>query len=176
MPDLLPLHPRWMQQIEAWRAQSPTPSGRSNRSGWNSDRTVFADAEFLKLKSACQAAFQRAFVDMHLTEPLRFRLEAWVNLLDPGGFNTLHVHPDALLSGSYYVQVPDASGSIVFRDPRPGVVLNPFPGSGVHCMPNRELKPRAGQLLVFPSWLDHRVEPNEGGAPRIAIAMNAVAA
>jgi len=176
MPELLPLHAGWVEQVQAWRAQNPSPAGRSNRQGWNSDKTVFADPLFAPLQTACQAAFQRAFADMHLTQPLRFRLQAWVNLHDPGGFNTLHVHPNVLLSGCYYLEVPEASGAIVFRDPRPGVVLNPFPGRGVHCLPNIEIKPQAGQLLVFPHWLDHRVEPNAGDTPRIAVAMNAVAA
>jgi uncharacterized protein (TIGR02466 family) len=175
MRDLLPLHAGGVQQIQTWRAQSPSPAGRSNRLGWNGDETVFADPAFAPLQAACQGAFQRAFADMQLTQPLRFRLNAWVNLHDPGGFNTLHMHPNVLLSGSYYLAVPEGAGALIFRDPRPGVVLNPFPGRGVHCQPNIEIRPQAGQLLVFPHWLEHRVEPNAGDTPRITVAMNAVA-
>jgi uncharacterized protein (TIGR02466 family) len=176
IPELQPHHAAWAAHIRSWRDAVSKPAGRSNRMGWNSDTTVFAQEIFEPLRSAANTAFTHAFRDMQLTQALRFRLEAWVNLHDPGGFNTLHVHPHVLLAGSYYLRTPEGAGPVVFRDPRPGVVLTSLPGTGVHCVSSGSLRPREGQLVIFPHWLDHRVEPNEGNEARIVIAMNALAA
>ena len=33
----------------------------------------------------------------------------WVNILDPGGSHSGHIHPHCVLSGTYYVRVPDGA-------------------------------------------------------------------
>ena len=174
--ECLSQHDAWQARIAQWRAAQPTPQGRSNRLGWNSDKTVFDDPLFRSLAQVCGQAFSHAFQQMQLREKVRFRLEAWVNLHDPGGFNTLHLHPNSLLSGCYYLFVPPGSGKIIFRDPRPGVTLAPFAGNGVHCQPYHAIEPKAGELYIFPNWLEHQVEVNEATESRVSIAMNAVVA
>ena len=94
----------------------------------------------------------------------RFRLEGWINVNRAGNSNLLHCHPGCFLSATYYVSVPPAmkGGEIVFRDPRgPAVAMYetpdielPWVGSGVGI----SFAPAAGHLLLFPSWLEHRVE------------------
>jgi hypothetical protein len=56
------------------------------------------------------------------------------------------------------------------------VVLTSLPGTGVNCVTSVSVQPREGQVVIFPHWLDHRVEPNEANEARIAIAMNALVA
>jgi len=109
----------------------------------------------------------------------KFRLRGWINVNRAGDFNTLHSHPGCFLSATYYVEVPQAmkGGEIFFRDPRgpavamyetPGIDL-PWVGSGLGV----PFSPTAGRLLLFPSWLEHRVERFEGAGDRISIAFNA---
>ena len=80
---------------------------------------------------------------------------------------------------TYYVKVPTdiKGGEIVFRDPRgpavamyetPGIEL-PWVGSGMGV----PFSPATGHLLLFPAWLEHRVERFEGSGERISIAFNA---
>jgi uncharacterized protein (TIGR02466 family) len=108
----------------------------------------------------------------------RFRLQGWINVNRAGDHNVLHCHPGSFLSATYYVKVPPAmtSGEIVFRDPRgpavamyetPGIEL-PWVGSGTGI----PFAPAAGHLLLFPSWLEHRVESFEGPGERISLAFN----
>jgi len=109
----------------------------------------------------------------------RFRLQGWINANRAGDRNVLHCHPGCFLSGTYYVTTPRdmKGGEIVFRDPRgpavamyetPGIDL-PWVGSGAGV----PFTPTAGQLLIFPAWLEHRVERFEGTGDRISIAFNA---
>lgn len=176
LPELAPHAAQWEALVAEWRRTAPAPAGRSNRVGWNSGKTVFEREAFAPLKRAATAAFAHAFKDMQLRRPMQFSLEGWVNLHDPGGYNMLHLHPNVLMSGTYYLRVPQGSGPITFRDPRPGVIHVPYDGRGVHCKSYSSLQPVAGQLVVFPAWLEHQVETNASDSARISIGINALAA
>ncbi|MFY0613842.1 MAG: hypothetical protein JXQ99_20095, partial [Hyphomicrobiaceae bacterium] len=47
----------------------------------------------------------------------------WVNLLEPGGAHSAHIHPHSVISGTYYVDVPPGSGAIRFEDPRHAMMM-----------------------------------------------------
>jgi uncharacterized protein (TIGR02466 family) len=110
----------------------------------------------------------------------RFRLQGWINVNRAGDRNVLHCHPGCFLSGTYYVKTPVAmqGGEIVFRDPRgPAVAMYetpdidlPWVGTGMGI----PFSPAAGHVLIFPAWLEHRVEPFTSDGDRISIAFNAV--
>jgi uncharacterized protein (TIGR02466 family) len=173
IPELQDAHASWIQEVLNWRVLNPQPAGRSNRKGWNSDPTVFSRAEFKPLLDAANQAFMHVFTDMRPPLQFKFALQAWINLHDPGSYNALHVHANVLLSGCYYLKVPEGSGPIRFRDPRPGVVLSPFVEGGVNTCKDIVLHPKDGQLVIFPNWLDHAVDVHEGNESRISIAINA---
>ena len=157
---------------------------RTNTGGWH---YAF---DFFKLDQPVVAEFRghmeqhvQTFVN-HFRPPDRkkkdrFRLEGWINVNRAGDFNVLHCHPGCFLSATYYVKVPQVmkGGEIVFRDPRgpavamyetPGIDL-PWVGTGTGI----PFSPATGHLLLFPSWLEHRVERFEGDGERISIAFNA---
>jgi uncharacterized protein (TIGR02466 family) len=157
---------------------------RTNCGGWH---YAF---DFFKLDEPLVAEFRgemeqhvRAFLNYFRPEARKnkdlFRLEGWINVNRAGDHNVLHCHPGSFLSATYYVKVPPAmkGGEIVFRDPRgpavamyetPGIEL-PWVGSGTGI----PFTPATGRLLLFPSWLEHRVETFEGSGERISIAFNA---
>jgi uncharacterized protein (TIGR02466 family) len=157
---------------------------RTNTGGWH---YAF---DFFKLDEPVVAEFRdhmaqhvQTFVN-HFRPPDRkkndrFRLEGWINVNRAGDYNVLHCHPGCFVSATYYVKVPQAmkGGEIVFRDPRgpavamyetPGIDL-PWVGTGTGI----PFSPATGHLLLFPSWLEHRVERFEGAGERISIAFNA---
>ena len=171
--DLLARHPAWLQHIADWRQAEPTPQGRSNRGGWNSPLMLFEHPVFAPLRERVGQAFLAAFQAMLLERPVRFQMEAWVNLHERGSFNVSHVHPHALMSACYYLQVPEGAGRLVFRDPRPAKLISALPSRAQYARGEWALRPRAGQLVIFPHWLEHWVDPHEGDQPRVAISINA---
>ena len=66
------------------------------------------------------------------------------------------------------------SGVLEFLDPRAGVDAVTAPGDP-YGEPFR-VRPQAGLLVIFPSWLYHWVHPYTGQTPRIAISFNATPA
>jgi hypothetical protein len=82
----------------------------------------------------------------------------WINAMRPGDITTLHTHNDAdeLLSGVYYLEVPENSGDIVFHS-----------GDARHAF-----TPRSGDLFLFPPDLPHEVERNNSSSTRLSVAFN----
>ncbi len=173
-PSLAPQFAAWIDAVHALRASSPKPAGRTNRHGWNSeDMTVLERPEFAALRAAIHTACANALREMNVRDA--FRLQSWVNMHDRGGFNFLHVHEGCLLSGSFYLKVPLGSGKLVFRDPRPGVVHGYVKGVVPNGYRDVHLAPESGLIVLFPSWMEHYVEPHDGDEARIVIAFNAIA-
>lgn len=173
LESLQPRFAEWTGWVLALRAASPAPAGRTNRSGWNSkDMDILERPVWAPLRQLIQSTCAEALGEMGRSgQP--FQLQSWVNLHDRGGFNFLHMHEASLLSGSFYLEVPAGSGALCFRDPRPGVTHGSLKGSVPNGHADIHLKPSTGLLVLFPSWMEHYVEPHESDRPRICIAFNA---
>ena len=164
----------WVALVIAMREASPRPAGRTNRRGWNSENMrVLEEPGFAALKEIVHAACSLALGEMNVQQP--FHLQSWVNMHDRGGFNFPHVHEGSLLSGSFYLKVPQGSGKFVFRDPRPGVVHGYVKGAVPNGYSDIHLAPDTGLLVLFPCWMEHYVEPHNSDEPRVTIAFNAIA-
>lgn len=175
LPALAPQLPSWVAAVLARRAASPRPAGRTNRQGWNSeDMAVLEQPAFAPLQQAIRSGCASALGEMGVRDT-PFKLQSWINLHDRGGFNFLHVHEGCLLSGCFYLKVPSASGNLVFRDPRPGVIHGYVKGAVPNGYSDIQLTPDAGLLVLFPCWMEHFVEPHDSDEPRISISFNAVA-
>ncbi len=99
----------------------------------------------------------------------------WINVLDPGGIHTGHIHPHSAVSGTYYVSVPDGAGAIRFEDPRLPLMMAAPPRKRKARDENRlfaTVAPRAGTLLLWESWLRHEVPFNGAQEQRISVSFN----
>jgi len=99
----------------------------------------------------------------------------WVNFLQEEGTHPAHIHPNAAVSGTYYVSVPPGGAPIHFEDPRIGLMMAAPPRTNTARLENRSLvavHPKAGNLLLWESWLRHGVESHGNTSPRISISFN----
>jgi uncharacterized protein (TIGR02466 family) len=168
------LRVNWIEIITEMRKNNPSSAGRSNRLGWNSESTLFDDERFAPLADATRGIVDLIFDEMGPPK-FPYQLEAWANVHDAGGYNTYHNHSGALLSACYYLNVPQDSGALVLRDPRPGAMLSPWQGSlRPNCGSEIAITPATGQLVVFPNWLEHGTEAHSGSKSRISIPINIV--
>lgn len=98
---------------------------------------------------------------------------AWSVRLRPGGFHTDHVHPAGWLSSAFYVALPNAvecapQGWLALG--RPGVPTRPA------LAPLRHIRPEAGMVALFPSYLWHGTEPFDGEVARLTVAFDVLPA
>lgn len=99
----------------------------------------------------------------------------WVNINYYKDFNLPHTHSTNLISGVFYVQVPENSGNIVFKNPAEKLELNDHQIDHFieYNSSKWAMRPIDLGLILFPSWLVHYVEPNLNKEnKRISIAFN----
>ena len=106
---------------------------------------------------------------------------SWVNRYKETELNPKHSHPNALLSGVYYVESEESSSPIIFE--KPYLYTNLFHSTIKPTFQNKNnnqfntdyygLKPVTGDLYIFPSWLEHYVPPQPTAKIRYSIAFNA---
>lgn len=91
--------------------------------------------------------------------------EMWGNVNRKNNFNWPHVH-SGILSGVFYCKVPKDSGNLM--------LMNPATRSDGSLLREKNFKiaPEETALILFPSWLEHYVEPNLSDEPRISLSFN----
>lgn len=101
----------------------------------------------------------------------------WLNINKHKNSNREHKHLGCVFSGAYYIKVPKNSGNIVFINPNVDIMdyawhrslfdnYNKF-NSGLW-----NILPSVGELILFPSFLKHYVEPNLSKEERVSISFN----
>lgn len=116
-------------------------------------------------------------------QQLRIFEHSWYHLTRHGGYTAQHNHPMASWSGVYCVDpgdsVPDKpnNGALRFLEARTTASMYLDAGNAHWRSPfsfgEMAFNLRAGQLLMFPSYLMHEVAPYYGERPRITVAFNA---
>ncbi len=99
----------------------------------------------------------------------------WVNIMNSNAQHTAHIHPHSVISGTFYLQTPLNSSAIKFEDPRLGFFMNtPQLKTSAKKTNQRffSLTPKAGDLILFESWLRHEVPRNLSQKPRISVSFN----
>jgi uncharacterized protein (TIGR02466 family) len=98
-----------------------------------------------------------------------------VNIMPPNSAHSMHLHPLSFLSGTYYVATPAGCPGIKFEDPR----LDRFMAAPPRVSRARKANQthvtypaRAGNLILFESWLRHGVAQNSADGERISISFN----
>ena len=158
-------------------------SGRviSNGGGWQSDNLDLATPELAELFAEVSKRLDEVHRAFEFNPSLRQVItEAWININGKGHFNYSHDHPGSLFSAVYYVKGGADKGELELKTP---IVphtytisqemvgsFNSFTG---HAM---VIPPVTGDLLIFPSWLLHRVNMSQSDEERISIAFNSRAA
>ena len=96
----------------------------------------------------------------------------WSVQLHRGGFHVNHYHNQGWISSAYYVTVPDEvndealkSGWLKFGEPRFATPAAPA---------ERYVRPSAGLLVLFPSYMWHGTNPIHGPQVRTTIAFDAL--
>lgn len=172
--------------LELEKRESNKLAGTSNLGGYHSDTQLLSakDEAIVELRQMIFdgiLAYVGPLIDNECARPpenTQLRLWGWCVVMREGDYNHQHMHPDANISGVYYVTTPKAMqkstnaqphGCISFVDPRPRANSMRLPNQhSAHAV-----NPEAGDLVIFPSYYEHSVTPFKGPGVRICIAFNA---
>lgn len=150
----------------------PLSHNVNNRRSVNSH--VLEHAELTALKTFCVDTLQ-SYVDSVFQPkyPLTVWLtQSWINITAKGEAHHQHNHPNALLSGVLYLATDQ--DSITFIQPERKLFSIPPEVNNNYNAERCSFKPATNEIIVFPSYLMHRVEQKQNEGERISLAFNAV--
>jgi len=100
----------------------------------------------------------------------------WANINYPQGIQIAHTHPESFFSCVYYVNESEDAGFLTFFNPvreqlpivRPPMIAD----HNKYWAETMMVPPRAGMLVIFPSWLWHSVNKGTNDRARISFAID----
>ena len=155
------------------------------RGGWQSNNIVEEPhEEFKKLKKEITQYLQlyhsEVFRGMKFKENVTQSIDnMWLMINEKHHYVDWHIHHKATLSGVYYIKHDGVeNGNIMFKHPEhPQMSALHWKKELVEVwdMTSGELfiiPPKSNMLLIFPSWLEHKVEMNLKDDTRISLSFN----
>lgn len=138
---------------------------------------LFDRPELASIKTAVHDALDTYARDvMGLTGPKLYVTQSWSLLNMPGVGMHGHSHSNSIVSGSlYFTDLPEPASRMIFDRHRTyqQIQLKPEDArNNIYNAPLHAIVPKAGELLLFSSSLQHLVEPNPAATPRHSIAFN----
>jgi len=178
----------WEADVSRERSSVPTAVVKVNV--YESDFQLFSrpDPDIAALSQFCMGCLSVAVRNMNgysNTEManMSFFAHSWYHLTRKGGYTAQHNHPMASWSGVYCVDpgdhVPEVqnNGALRFLESRLNAGMYVDNGNAHWNQPftfgDLAFNLKAGQLLLFPSYLMHEVAPYHGERERITVAFNA---
>ncbi|MBL9213930.1 MAG: hypothetical protein JNG83_00490 [Opitutaceae bacterium] len=168
-------------QLREYDAAGRRWSAKHYRGGYTSyaslNRLHQFSSTFAKLEGWLDAHVRRfsAQLDLDLRGRRIHLTDLWVNIMPEHTAHGLHLHPLSFISGTYYVATPRGSPGLKFEDPR----LSRFMAAPPRKSPARPANQiyvtypaRAGDVILFESWLRHEVAANPTTAERISVSFN----
>ena len=138
------------------------------------DLIQYNASSFNRLKNVILSSVGDAVAEFENTSPpksldeLPFELcSAWITIMPPGENYVMHTHPNAILTGTYYISTPVNSGDIAFIDTQ-DIALDPVSGTAKII----RIPPKEGNLVFFPAYLMHEVQTNLSSEGRISITFD----
>lgn len=175
---------------EGTEAEHPDSPQKSHSAVFESRFDLFAwpDAPINLFKNHLYAHVMQYLRDVNgfdedTLKQIQFRSESWYHVTRKGGYFQAHTHPLASVSVIYCVDPGDEdienefeAGQVMIADPRFNAsmyvdpansnMLRPYSFDGIRFRLQKD------EICIFPSYLQHSVEPYAGERPRITIAAN----
>jgi uncharacterized protein (TIGR02466 family) len=93
----------------------------------------------------------------------------WGSHYQRGDSHDSHIHSMSTLSGTYWPIAEDRVSPIVFQNPSYSSMMQ-YPPTQEHYQYLHT--PKTGEMLIWPSWLQHKVPTQNNDAMRVAVSFN----
>jgi uncharacterized protein (TIGR02466 family) len=98
--------------------------------------------------------------------------DCWANVMRKGVHHGWHLHPQAVISGTYYLKTPRGAAPLKFEDPRlDRLMAAPLSPSRQRAL-WLEVPARESWVVLFESWMRHEVPINQSTSPRVSVSFN----
>jgi uncharacterized protein (TIGR02466 family) len=99
---------------------------------------------------------------------------SWATIIQPSEKSQFHNHNNCMLSGVLYVQTNKNCGDIVFENFQTQNIQPKVTEWNVYNSRKWSYEPTDGDIIIFPSEVNHMIETNKSNIVRHSIAFNAI--
>lgn len=141
-------------------------------SSQSKDTYILNKPQFKEVRKFIQTKLNKFSKEIFKYEDELVITQSWINLSNPGNTHNRHCHPNSIISGVWYVEMPDNSSPIRFHNSIVREInlntseTNEFNGISYDLLPEKS------SLILFPSNLHHDVVKNESNSDRISLSFN----
>lgn len=167
----------FIQAVRKFKQENPESVQKANINGYQSPINLTTVQELVPLYDFIAQLALKANFDMQFVNCDVYLTAAWVNFNDSRSAIIFeHAHHDTY-SGVFYLKAPKGSGKLSIINPGMNRL---WQGTMLIDKKNKfnadvlRLDPEEGHVWLWPSYLIHRVEPNEHDEERISISFNVI--
>ena len=138
------------------------------------DNTILRHKEMTNLRDFIETSVSDYFTTVHNPKhKVNLRItQSWLNYTEPGEWHHKHAHPNSFVSGVFYPQANRETDKIYFyRDGFQQIKLPPE-NWNIWNSESWWFEVGTGDLVLFPSSLQHMVETVQGNQTRISLSFN----
>ena len=109
------------------------------------------------------------------TDVIPYITQSWINYTDENQFHHKHSHPNSLVSGVLYLDADIDLDSIVFYRPNQYQTITIYTKDDCYNVFNSSLwtyAVKTGDIVLFPSSVEHSVRTKKGKRTRMSLAFN----
>ena len=150
---------------------------RPNSGNASSVNSYIFNSKLKEIKQFCEQQL-KIYVEKVINpkEDLDFYItQSWLNITKPGGSHHSHFHQNSIISGVFYISTEE-DDTITFHDPNAKIKKIIHPTIKEYNLWNSItwfFPVNNNELVLFPSWLNHEVEPNKKATTdRISLSFN----
>ncbi len=132
--------------------------------------------ELFKCKKICEEHLETYIKNTLDCKQEFYITNSWVAKSRPGESHHVHFHPNSIVSGVLYLQAEPNCGDIILH--HKSSLRNNFDLSydlnsyNIFNSSTWRYAVATGQILIFPSWINHSVEENKSDSDRIILGFN----
>jgi len=101
---------------------------------------------------------------------------SWLNSASKYDFSNVHHHGNSFLLGVYYLKAKKDCGNLILHDPRGAknwiAGIETSKGFSMGGRDFYSYEPKEGELILFPAYISHNVNPNFSDDVRVSLAIN----
>lgn len=152
---------QWREEYGPWTGPNPNH--------WKSDKpliTIVKNKLMDVIKDITLPLFEE-----HYDNIVHEFGRSWLHITKPTKNTPVHPHDGTAMSIVYWLQTPENSGELIMIDPRRGTdITNAKSG----CDKWIKITPKAGKILIFPSYVLHLVEQNNSDKDKMSFVSTVV--
>ena len=138
--------------------------GKDDDLDYHTNNTYIFDTKLKNLKEFCEKHIKIYVKEiLNPKQELDFYItQSWLNVIEPGGNIHRHWHSNSIISGAFYIQT-DSGQTITCYDKHKykQIIRIESKPTNPWNFDTFIFDVTDNDLFLFPSWIDHGVEPNE---------------